>query len=196
MILGLAAAGMMGLASVASAATVYAQSVPAGGYNPGLRKNNTAVPAPRNVASNALGAPDASFTSLGFGGTLKLSFQPFAFGPPAAMVFETTGGTYPLEAADVWISVSGIGTPTSDPSEWNYRGSVNNAGANSVTVPLGGFHFVFLKDISNPALFEATADGFDVNAVGVTPIPLPAAAWAGIALLGVGGALRRRVLTA
>lgn len=186
--LGAALAG----ASAASAAPVYASVVDS--FTPGLRKNSTAIPAPRNNPLNALGTtaqtaadfPDfggftvqtGPFVSLGFGGELVVRFDPFQFGPPSAVVIETTNGTYPLETADVEISNNG--------TNWTFIGTAVNTGSGSTVLPVpsGAWTYMRLTDTSNIALFENTADGFDVNSIAVTPIPLPMAVWGGGALLG------------
>lgn len=174
-------------AEVASAATVYASVVDS--FNQGLRKNGSAVTAARSDPNAALGAPDGSFVSLGFGGALVVRFDPFQFGPPSAVVIETTNNpnSYPVESAEVSISADGV--------NWTVIGTVTNA-SNSVPVSGGPWTYLRLIDksaISGPlSAFEDTADGFDVNSIAVNAVPVPAAVWAGSALMGAMVVARRR----
>lgn len=185
--LAAAASGLVAGAEVASAATVYASVVDS--FNQGLRKNGSAVTAARSDPNAALGSPDGSFVSLGFGGTLVVRFDPFQFGPPSAAVIETTNNpnSYPVESAEVSISADGV--------NWTVIGTVTNA-SNSVPVSGGPWTYLRLIDksaISGPlSAFESTADGFDVNSIAVNAVPVPAAIWAGSALLGGLIVARRR----
>lgn len=203
-----AAVFAVGLPSVAHSAPVYASVVQS--FNQGLRKNATAVETSRSNPLNALGDPGTganvdfpdfggwttstltngiNFVSLGFGGELVVRFDPFVFGPPLAVVIETTNGNYPLETALVEIST--------DNSTWTSIGTADNSGTgqSSLPVPAGSWTYMRLTDTSNISLFESTADGFDVNAIRVNAVPTPTASLAGMSLLagmGVIGAMKKR----
>ena len=146
--------------------------------NQGTRKNGTAVLANRSVASAMFGIPQTtgtpsdagfpagSFYSLGFnigsleGGSVVLGFtNPFYPNPAGAdlQVFEVTGGTYPDEKVKVEVGTTSAGPWT-----------VVSAAAirdEDIEIPAGSWQFVRLTDVSNIALFESTADAYDVDAV-------------------------------
>jgi hypothetical protein len=135
-------------------------------YQQGLRKDGTPVLPERSNASKVLGPPDSgsevNFFSLGFGGWIIVGFPyPLANGPGSdALVVETTWGTYPLETANVYVSQNG--------TDWFLAGSVDNNGNSVVPIPetLPWVNYVKVVDTCDPALFEATADGYDVDAIG------------------------------
>jgi hypothetical protein len=203
----LAAASVIAAASFASAATVHATS--ASFISQGLQTNGAAVAANRSNPANAIGAPGAAaiggvnFVSLGIGGSIVLGFAPNQFTGPSTVVFEVTNGadTYPEEKALVAVSFDGLTwTPLAGFATNKAPGS-----ASTLVVPAGPWTQMRITDATDTSLFyngvgpsngKPIGDGFDLNAVSVIPVPLPAAAWAGIALLGVGGIIRRRVLTA
>ena len=143
-------------------------------YVPGLRKNGTAVLAGRSNPNNALGAPgtpaqnagEEQFVSLGFEGTLTVRFTERAYRTTGSevVVVETTGGTYPLEVAIVEVSPDGF--------SWETVGNADNSPTTS-TFDLSGISFAYIQyvrltDATNPAIHDDVADGFDVNAVGVS----------------------------
>ncbi len=192
--LRLLAAGVALAASLAAphaaAAPVFANAV-VSADSTGLTKNGASIAAARLNGNNALSAPDSAFYSLGFGGSITLSFGTL-FGEGLVEVFEITNGVYPEEAAKVFALDEGI---------WKEIGTVTNvAGQNTLTISgvcLSGCSELKILDASNAALHANDADGFDLNAVSVTPfaaqMPAPAtAALLGVGLLGVAGALRRR----
>jgi hypothetical protein len=144
----------------------------------GLRKNSTAVLASRSNPANAFGAPETSglpsdspvvegtFFSLGFplgGNTASIVFgftEPFYQNPSGSdlQIYEVTGGTYPDEKVKVEVATSAVGpwfVATPNPG-------TRDAG---FEMPIASAQFVRLTDSSNIALFEATADAYDVDAV-------------------------------
>ncbi len=175
---GIAAVAAMTLgltAATADAAVLYATSADA--YNEGA---GIVDPVRRNTA-NALGAVDGKFLSLGLGGDATFSFGQ-KFGSPAA-VFEVTLGSVRshIETADVFGIIGGIET---------LIGQVTNA--------IGGGSFAFtglftqIKFVDTSPIGGGSTDGFDIDAIKVSSVPLPAG---GLLLLsGLGGiaALRRR----
>lgn len=178
--LGAVAALSLGISAATSeAATVYATSVD--NYTQG-----TGVKAPRDVTNNALGAPDGSFLSLGLGGSAVFSF---------GALFQTPGVLYEVtynigkkgahvETADLYAGIGGVFT---------YIGSILNTDAQAgAAFTFGGFfdQLMIVDTSSKPQ----SVDGFDVDAVGVTPapVPLPAGGLLLLSALGAAAAVRRR----
>lgn len=144
----------------------------ASGYesnNQAKRKDGTNVLAERTDPTDMFGAPQSagnptdtvvngSFFSLGFdNGNVVVTFSGTIFNGPGndVKVYEVTGGTYPDELVnvDAWngSSWTSLGTVTRD-------GSVDLGSLSSTTK-------IRLTEASNKALFESTADGYDVDAV-------------------------------
>lgn len=135
----------------------------------------------RGLQENALGSPDGNFLSLGFSGSAV-----FDFGTEfnaAAIVFETTFGNTAShkEKADVYVANSTYdfslldsnngGADLSDMSSFVLVASITNANPSTVINLTGGpFRYLLVKDTSD---FVDGRDGFDVNAVGVAPVPEP-----------------------
>lgn len=163
-------------AAASHAAPIYATSVI--DYTPGYFKK---VEAGRSNADAALGAEDGSFVSLGFGGSIVLGFsQPFR---AIGNVFEVTfnNKSRHKESADIFGSADGV--------VWVLLASLKNHISTSFSAA-GIFTQLKIVDTSNKN--GASFDGFDVDAVSVSPVPVPAA---GLLLAGglFGlGALRRR----
>ena len=160
----------------------------------------------RGKLSNALGEPDTDtdtsndrFLSLGLGGAAVFDFG-VEF-DAAAIIFETTWGkrsTY-YESANVYVADSSFGfTAESDPggnavllssdsspadTRFIFAGSIDNqAEDGSSLLNLseldGPFRYVLVVDTTqNPDY-----DGFDIDAVGVVPVPEPST----VLLLGFG----------
>ncbi|OHA94800.1 MAG: hypothetical protein A3A96_02390 [Candidatus Zambryskibacteria bacterium RIFCSPLOWO2_01_FULL_39_39] len=147
----------------------------------GLRKNNTAVTADRSDTSYALGAPQSSgtpydapvvansFFSLGFPllgnmAEIILSFNDnFVVDGPGndLKLWEVTGGTsYPDEKVDVYVGDSTVGP-------WTQVGDdvTRDAEIDLFLAGVSQARYVRIVDASNLALFEATADGYDLDAV-------------------------------
>lgn len=197
-------------AGVASAATVWASSVEAAQQGTSL----TGDPA-RSDPAEALGAPDGDFFSLGFDdgasgeGAIILGFGGYQFGE--AHVYEITFncadvsgvcGHYPEEATLYygdemnWDGVSSLADYITTSGDYAGGVVVPNGDAQSgaaVTIA-GAFKYVALVNLTSPesAAFE-NADGFDLDAVGVAPVPLPGALpLLGLGLAGLSFASRRR----
>lgn len=137
-----------------------------------LRKNGTAVLLDRSDPTDALGVAQStgaafdtpvipgSFFSLGFGGTITLSYtNPIFNGPGADLtLFEVTGGPpYPDEVVRVEASPDG--------SVWTLLSAAftKDGGVDLGILPVA--QFVRITDVSNIELFEATADGYDLDGV-------------------------------
>ena len=144
----------------------------------GNKKNNTPVDANRKILANVSGAPTnvvtpPSFVSLGFGGTVTAHFDsPVGDGAGNDIViYEVTSGraSYPEEKALVEVSADGvswfaIGTASSEPG-------LSTDGITEFDISAHPFapsqvSHVRLTDTSNPGPHTATADGFDLDAVG------------------------------
>ncbi len=155
--------------------------------NQGTRKNGTPVLAARSNANAALGAPqslgtpydnpppaDNNFFSLGFkslpvgttatttpGGSVVLSFPGNVVDGSGAdlKLWEVTGGTnYPDELVKVEVSNSLAGP-------WTVVAASVTRDAEIDIAPVTSAKYVRITDISPPGPFEATADGFDLDAV-------------------------------
>ena len=190
LILG-ATAVALAMAATSAQALTYATSItPEGGStNSTLASNDT-----RTDSGNALGAPDGKFFSLGLG-----KFADFTFGTSfvdTGTVWEVTFGNstaFP-EFADISVYDSVVGLVGAEHVA-TIRNNTAQTGA--VFTFAGIWDTLRIQDVTvrecDSLRLEActtsgsiTGDGFDVDAVGVQAIPLPAAAWL---LLGVSGAL-------
>lgn len=173
-------------------------------WDNGLNATPSSVANSRYNQASALGSPNANastnsgFLSLGLHGAAVFDFG-VEFNA-AAIVFETTNGraNYLTETAAVFVADSsfnfnglnpgnGLATlPESGFSDhgFTYVGNVTSKTASSVldlSSLDGPFRYVLLKDITSVG-DEAGYDGFDVDAVGVSPVPEPGT----MMLLGLG----------
>ncbi|WP_237168518.1 VPLPA-CTERM sorting domain-containing protein [Paracoccus shandongensis] len=171
----------------AHAATYYADSVI--DVNPGACTGTALGCAAndRQNVGNAVDTDNSTFYSLGFGGDITLGFPIALFtGPQTLSVFEVTfnRGGGDGEAAEVYGVLGGIET---------LLGTITNVVGENAVLASGAFEYIKLVDVTLD-LFPATSsyDGFDVGAITISAVPLPAA---GVLLLaGLGGlaAMRRR----
>jgi hypothetical protein len=210
--------GLGAAANGAHAAPVYATEID---WNPGpgvtatetgsggFDGNGSPTAGMRGDPDNALGMPDTTssqdrFLSLGRGGVAVFAFGETFSGP--ADVFEVTFScsapssgpgacsNHPEQVEVLTSSAYTAGEPTSL-SGFTLQGTLQNAtaqGGGQVSLTTGGpFTYLALRDTSE-ALGEQSFDGFDVDAVGVTPVPAPGAiGLLGVGLLGLGVAARR-----
>lgn len=112
------------------------------------------------------------FFSLGFGGTLIVEFEHGIYEPEIVIVTEVTGGNYPEELADVYVSATGdswdnIGTATNDGSG-TYKISSLNINGNIPYVK-----YVKIEDATKPEEFDPRPagnppDGFDLKTIEIT----------------------------
>ncbi len=137
----------------------------------GKRLNGSDVLAERSIPEAALSnvaiASSTGFFSLGFGGSIVVSFNNFV--PDSVgtdiTIFETTNLPYPTETALVEVSQNG--------TTWVTIGSATEPGASYfdlATVGLDWIKFVRVTDTTDKASFTAypDADGFDLNGVRAT----------------------------
>ncbi|WP_420332248.1 VPLPA-CTERM sorting domain-containing protein [Roseibium sp.] len=196
-------------AGTASAAPTYATQIDVGaaglasaGWDAVVQTNTI----PRDNPGDALGAPDVvSDTEGGFFSIPQSTAVVFGFGTAfstAANIFEVTFGcSGPTcsfkESVDVY-ALSGNYTPFDGAFDVNnlvndlgfqliaslQNGPANEPGGATVAIN-GTFSYLALVDTSSGA------GAFDVDAVSVTPVPLPAAGLMLLAGLGGLGAMRR-----
>lgn len=161
----------------ANAATVYASNVDSYTQGSGIKPADAPY---RTNTAHALGAVDGDFLSLGLGGSAIFSFGAI-FGSPLS-TFEITWGKVEahVEIAKVYGLLSGVMT---------YLGEVNNQGQSSLTFT-GKFDQLKLVDVSDPQY--GSKDGFDVDAISVSTVPVPAAGFLLLGALGGLAAARRR----
>jgi hypothetical protein len=145
----------------------------------GNTKGNGAITDPnRTNPAVALGASDwtpntndsTGFFSLGFGGSIVLSFDsyvPNVVGADLTVHEATNGDSYPAETATIEVSQDGVG--------WVSAGVVNNATIPSRTTAidfdatgLSWIKFVRITDTTANGPHDAAADGFDLDAVEAT----------------------------
>ena len=152
-------------------------------YNQGVKKNGTAVDPSRSVPAYALGAPQSlgtpfdnpvvpnSFFSLGFGTTsqsLSGGSIVVEFGDGYIVdgvgndirAWEVTGGTsYPVEKIKIEASQDG--------NNWFLVASdtQRDTEADLANSGLSWAKYLRITDVSNKFAFEATADGYDLDAV-------------------------------
>lgn len=178
-----AAAAVFISAGAAVAAPIYADSVISFVQGP---CTGGCLPA-RSDATKALGAPDGDFVALGFGGELELGFPGTPYAAATATTYEitfvrTAGHD---EAVEVYSSLLGVLSPL--------LGVITNTPTGTSSVFVGGpFDAIVLKDITTTVFPGTTSfDGFDVDAVSIDAVPLPAAGF--MLLAGLGGlAMARR----
>jgi hypothetical protein len=128
----------------------------------GLQKNGAAVDPLRSNPAEALGATDGEFVSLGYGGELIVGFSQNMSGNLLLAVQEVTGGPYPLETADVYVSTESDGPWTLVGEATNEEGTED--GITSLAVA-SCYQYVRIIDTTDSALHNDTSDGFDVDSL-------------------------------
>jgi hypothetical protein len=169
-----------GVAGAAAAAPVYPVAVVS------TDQNGTVVAPDRSNPNAVIGAADGVFYSLGLGGNMVLDFgqQVGSPGMVAEVTFRLEGY---IEKMEIYVSstldfLAGAVATVSNQSAGLPGGAV-------VSFSSDPFRYVKLVDIS-PVV--KGRDGFDVDSISFSPVPVPAAGLLlGGALFGL-GALRRR----
>lgn len=185
----LAGAALAVTASAGNAAVYYADEIIV--ESPGICNGSVADcnADDRKIKENALGETDGKFYSLGLGGSAIFGFAIDLFPAGTVSAFEITFNRFSEhnEAAAVYTLDSAFNVVQS------LGTIVNKPDGNGSVYASQAFSYIRLVDVSQ-SYFDVTQsfDGYDVDSVGVAPVPLPAA---GVLLLaGLGGfaALRRR----
>ena len=194
-------------AMTAHAAT-FANSVD---YFMGSGLSSTSV---RANSLNSLGSYDApavdsqnvevggsnNFLSLGMGGSAVFSFGSSFTGP--VTIYETTWNRPNRynEYAQVWAATDDVLTSSGinlgsdawvllSPSVYNQNG--DSLGGQTVFAN-GIYSYLKITDITSSAPDGSNGDGFDINAVSVSPTPIPGAIWIlGVGLAGLIGVRRK-----
>ena len=183
---------LFALVAAASMAPLSADSAPMSWAQAVEWRNNGTVGSGFDDTTNALGAPEptrngvVNFHSLGRRGMAIFDFGTWFSGQ--AVVHETTWGDqatagqrYP-EKARIFVSADyefGSGaTRRQVKRQFTSVGRVKNGAAvfgSLIDLPEGSFRYLAVMDVSR----QSSANGFDVNAIGVqsapAPIPLPGA---------------------
>lgn len=161
-------------AAEASTATIYATGVDWTNNGTVGSSNN------RDIAANSLGAPDGKFMSLGLGGQADFTFDQLFTGPGVS--YEITFGNRAsyVETADVFAGYEG---------SFQQVGSITNSSAAGYVFTFSGFFDTLRLVDTSPS--GSGRDGYDVDAVGVTPFgpgnaPAPVPLPASVLLLGAG----------
>jgi len=141
--------------------------------NQGKLKNGNTITDPlRTDPSRALGVNDGLFFSLGYGGSIIVSFAGYVVDKPNSndlSFHEVANGrpSYPIEKALIEVSKDGI--------NWVNLGEVDNkAGGNGIAYKdlngtgLDWIKFVKITDTTNDSRHIGTADGYDLDAVDAT----------------------------
>lgn len=178
-------------AAKAEAATIFASSATI------ITDGPRGTSSDRNEITNAFGAADGAFFELGYNAVVE-----FQFGIPTGQAFSGPGSLIEITNgnADNWLEAVRIdvglkGDPgsfvTADPNPFT-----NNSGSTSFTFN-GVFDTVRLTDLTmslypNTRSTAAAGGGFDVDAIGVSPVPVPAAGLLLLTAVGGVAALRRR----
>ncbi len=148
----------------------------------------------RDNPANALGSDASDFFEIGFGSTVDLKFGS-AFTSPGTLIEVTNGNVagWP-ESVDILVGNDG------DPGSFFKVGSLDNTAAQNpggqFTFAGGPFDTVRLIDTSSsPAPNGSTEGGWDIAAVRVSAVPVPAAMpllLAGVGALGIAARRKRR----
>ncbi|WP_425093881.1 VPLPA-CTERM sorting domain-containing protein [Tropicimonas sp. S265A] len=176
--------------AAANAASIFADTVVdyTQGFCTGGPADCSAYDPTRYDENNALGSPDGVFTALGFGGSIEVTFAgaPFPGGTATSYEITTNRNNDHDEAAEIYAVLGGVVSPL--------LGVITNSpsGESSVIVN-GAFDSILIVDITKTFFGSTTSfDGFDVDAIGISAVPLPATALMLLAGVGGLGMMRRK----
>ena len=130
-------------------------------FTQGTQKNGGLVDVSRSNPAEALGAPDGSYVTLGYGGELIVGFSQSMSGNLQLAVHEVTGGSYPLETADVYVSTNPAGPWTNVGEASNEEGEEDGISEFPVSAC---YQYVRVVDTTDDSLHDDSSDGFDVDA--------------------------------
>ncbi|WP_424964950.1 MULTISPECIES: VPLPA-CTERM sorting domain-containing protein [unclassified Dinoroseobacter] len=193
----LGAAALIGTVLVCSSATAATVTAGPGGFDNGFATTITyddtdarGTANGRDNPLNALGAVDGNFFEIGLGGTVELQFGTLFLG--SGTVVEVTFGNpadHP-ESVDIFAGIAGDATSFVAVDQVTVS-NTNAQGPVGVSFTFAGGPYDTLRLVDTSVSTELTG-GFDIDAVSVSPVPLPA----GLLLLGTAmaglGAVRRR----
>lgn len=185
----LAGAALAVSAAGANAATFATDVI---SYTPGQCKNFNPAVCPvapgseRYDPASALGAADNKFFALGLGGNITLGFGKTFGAPNNVSTYEVTYSrdTGHDEAVEVYAVLGGVES---------LLGTLTNVVGSATLLATMPFEYIKLVDVTKTVFPNSSSfDGFDVDAVSVAAVPLPAAGAMLLAGLGGFAALRRR----
>ncbi len=157
---------------------------------PGAKNGNGCLVS-RSDPSSALGASDGDFFSLGEGGYIVLGFSDTTFDGGEAGIYEVTFDRESGhdEAIDVYSVLDDVETFVT-----RIINSPDAVGVATIFSAFDSLKFVDATVDEFGALTVGTTsfDGFDVDSVSVSPIPLPAAGFLLIGGLAGLGMMRRK----
>jgi len=166
-------------------------------YSTNVLWSGTNVPgSDRQDIAHAIGAPDNDFLSIGIDGIAAFEFG-LSFDITASVVEVTWGNrdNYP-EYADVYVGNTAFSLNTGD---YSYVTQIqNNVAQNTIDLTgILGSPFQYILVVDRTAHVSggiSNGDGFDIDAVGVSPVPEPATmVLLGIGLVGLAGLGRKKI---
>ncbi|MEM1077519.1 MAG: VPLPA-CTERM sorting domain-containing protein [Pseudomonadota bacterium] len=193
----LGATALIGAALAVSTASAATMSAGPGGFDGGFATTITYDDAAargtvnnRDNPLNALGATDGNFFEIGLGSTVEFQFGTLFQG--SGTVVEVTFGNPANHPESVEIFAGIAGDESSFVAVDQVSVSNTNAqGPAGVSFTFAGGPYDTLR-FTDTTVSNAATGGFDIDAVSVSPVPLPA----GLLLLGTAmaglGAMRRR----
>lgn len=137
-------------------------------YEQGTDIQGRSVKDGRRNPEAVLDAESDEFFSLGFNGYITVEFEHPVYAPKLVIVTEVTDGVYPVESADVYVSVDG--------ENWKFvktatnENRTGNQAKNYIPVEnLSCIKYVKLVDSTDKSKFDpkSDADGFDVKSIQV-----------------------------
>lgn len=168
---------VMAAGTSSNAGIIYADSVESYTAGTGITSSS------RKITGNALGVADGKFLTLGVGGEAIFRFGKVIAGVHKTLsITEVTWGDrakHP-ESIDVYFGLDDVFT---------FLGSTTNAAAVNLLDITGTFNQIKLVDTSDGTI---SRDGYDIDAISISPVPVPAAGLMLLSALGLASLLRRR----